>query len=80
MFGYILEAEFCLVIVTLCVHFVAARDAETRRARQEQRGNAAATAAAALQARHVETTQTAGRLISERVYMVTHTAEYGSNG
>ena len=38
----------------LHLHFVAARDAETRRTRQQQQGNAAATAAAALQARHEE--------------------------
>ena len=44
------------VRVALCVRFVAARDAETRRARQQQ----PATAAAALQARHEETTRLAG--------------------
>ena len=50
-----------LLRVTLCLHFVAARDAETRRAREQQRGNVAATAAAALQARHEETRQLAGK-------------------
>ena len=40
----------------LHLHFVAARDAEIRRARQQQQGSAVATAAAALQAinRHKE--------------------------
>ena len=46
-----------LLRVTLCVHFVAARDAETRRAQQQQRRNAAATAPAALLARHEKTTR-----------------------
>ena len=49
-----------LLRVTLCVYFIATKDAETRRARQQQRRNAAATAAPALQARHDETTPLAG--------------------
>ena len=49
-----------LLRVILCVHFVAARDAETRRAQQQQRRNAAASAAAALQARHEETIRLTG--------------------
>ena len=52
---------------TLCVHFVVARDAETRRARQKQRRNAVATAADALQARHKETTRLAGEYTGECV-------------
>ena len=36
----------------LHLHFVAARDDETRRARQQQQENVAATAGAALQAKH----------------------------
>ena len=39
---------------TLHLHFVAARDAETQRARKQQQGNAVATVAAALQSRHKE--------------------------
>ena len=54
-----------LLRVTVCVHFVAARDAEIRRGRQQQRGNAAATVAVALQAKHEETTRLAGEYRGE---------------
>ena len=54
-------ASVSLLRVTLCLYFVAARGAETRRAWQQQRGNVAATATVVLQARHEETT----RLVSE---------------
>ena len=56
-----------LLRVTLCVHFAAARDAETRRGRQQQRGNAAATVAVALQAKHEETTRLAGEYKGEYI-------------
>ena len=49
-----------LLRVALCAYLVAARDAEIRQARQHQRANAAATAAAALRAMHEETTRLAG--------------------
>ena len=50
-----------LLPVALCVRFVAVRDAETRRAWQQQEANAnAAAEAAALQAMHEESTRLAG--------------------
>ena len=49
-----------LLCVILRLHFVAARDTETRRAWQQQQTNANAAAQAALQAQHEETTRLAG--------------------
>ena len=49
-----------LCVVTLCLYSVAARDAETRRARQQQQANATAAAEPALKAQHEETTRRAG--------------------
>ena len=46
--------------VALCVRFVAVRDAETRRAWQQQQANANAAAESALQARQEETIRRAG--------------------
>ena len=54
-----------LLHVTLCLHFVAARDAETLRARQQQQANTVAVAEAALQAQHEETTRLAGEFKGE---------------
>ena len=49
-----------LLPVALCVRFVAIRNAETRRAWQQQQANANAAAEAALQAQQKETTRRAG--------------------
>ena len=57
-----------LLPVALCVRFVAVRDAETRRAWQQQQANAnAAAEAAALQAMHEESTRLAGEHKGGRV-------------
>ena len=58
--GINLPVPVFLLHVTLCLHFVAARDAETLRARQQQQANTVAVAEAALQAQHEETTRQAG--------------------
>ena len=49
-----------LLPVALCARFVAVRDAETRRAWQQQQANANAAVEAALQAQQEETTRRAG--------------------
>ena len=57
-----------LLHVALCVRFVAVREAETRRAWQQQQANAnAAAEAAALQAMHEESTRLAGEHEGGRV-------------
>ena len=57
-----------LLPVALCVRFVAVRDAETRRAWQQQQANAnAAAEAASLQAIHEESTRLAGEHKGGRV-------------
>ena len=50
---------------TLYLYFVAARDAETLRARQQQQANTVAVAEGALQARHEETTRLTGEFKGE---------------
>ena len=49
-----------VLLIALCVRFVPVRDAETRRAWQQQQANANAAAEAALQAQKEETTRRAG--------------------
>ena len=51
--------------VALCVSFVAVRDAETRRAWQQQQANVNAAAEAALQAQLEETTRRSGDYMGE---------------
>ena len=63
--GINVPALVSLVRVTLCPHFVAARDAETRRARKQQQaaaGNATAAMKVVLQAQHEKMIRRAGEL------------------
>ena len=63
-----------LLPIALCVRYVAVRDAETRRAWQQQQANAnTAAEAAALQAMHEESTRLAGghqgRSVTSNIYL-----------